>query len=143
MGIDNKTTHLEMIQGVVNRLAHCSFLLKGWSVILVSALFALAAKDTKLYFIYLAYLPAIAFWGLDGYYLWQERLFRALYDKVRAMDEPDIDFSMNTTPVKDQVASWRRVVISRTILVFHGAIVATITIVMLIALGVSKGGLNG
>ena len=131
--MDNKTRHLEMIQGVVNRLAHCSFLLKGWSVIIVSALFALAARDSKAYFIYLAYLPAIAFWGLDGYYLWQERLFRALYDRVRAMNESDVDFSMNTTQVKDQVASWPGVVFSRTIVAFHGAIVATITIVMLIA----------
>ena len=100
---------------------------------MVSALFALAAKDSKAYFIYLAYLPAIAFWGLDGYYLWQERLFRALYDRVRAMNDSDIDFSMDTRPVKDQVASWLWVVFSRTIFAFHGAIVATITIVMLIA----------
>lgn len=140
MGTENKTKHLELIQGVVNRLAHCSFLLKGWSVILVSALFALAAKDAKLYFIYLAYLPAVAFWGLDGYYLWQERLFRALYDEVRAMDDKDIDFSMDTRPVKGQVALWICVVFSRTILTFHGAIVATITIVMLIARSLSKGG---
>ena len=38
--MDKKLAHLEMIQGVVNRLANCSFLLKGWSVLLVSALFA-------------------------------------------------------------------------------------------------------
>jgi hypothetical protein len=130
--MDNKTKHLEMIQGIVNRLAHCSFLLKGWSVIIVSALFALAAKDSKAYFIYLAYLPAIAFWGLDGYYLWQERLFRALYDRVREMSDSDIDFSMDTAPIKNQVAPWISVVFSRTILAFHGAIVATITIVTLI-----------
>jgi len=35
---------------------------------------------------------------------------------------------MNTTPVKGQVASWFGVVFSRTTLVFHGAIVAAITI---------------
>jgi hypothetical protein len=85
--MENKRKHLEMIQGIVNRLAHCSFLLKGWSVILVSALFALAAKDAKIYFIYLAYFPAIAFWGFDGYFLWQERLFRKLYDRVRGTDD--------------------------------------------------------
>lgn len=140
MGTDNKTTHLQMIQGVVNRLAQCSFLLKGWSVILVSALFALAAKDARLYFIYLAYLPAIAFWGLDGYYLWQERLFRALYNTVRAVDEKDIDFSMDTSPVRNQIPSWISVVFSRTIFTFHVAIVATITIVALIACNISKGG---
>jgi hypothetical protein len=71
-----KRAHLEMIQGVVNRLSNNSFLLKGWSVLLVSGLFALAAKDAKALFVYIAYFPCCVFWGLDGYFLWQERLFR-------------------------------------------------------------------
>ena len=93
--MDNKQSHLGMIQAVVNRLSSNSFLLKGWSVVLVSAMFVFAAKDSKMIFIYLAYFPAISFWGLDGYFLHQERLFRALYDHVRVLDEKDIDFSMN------------------------------------------------
>ena len=43
--MDKKIKHLEMIQGVINRMASNSFLLKGWTVVLVSALFALAAND--------------------------------------------------------------------------------------------------
>ena len=39
--------HLELIQGVINRMAGNSFHLKGWSVVLVSALFALAASNAK------------------------------------------------------------------------------------------------
>ena len=34
---ENKRFHLEMIQGVVNRLAQNSFHIKGWSVVLVAA----------------------------------------------------------------------------------------------------------
>ena len=135
--MDNKRTHLEMIQGIVNRLANSSFLMKGWAVILVSALFALSAKDSRIYFIYLAYFPAIAFWGLDGYYLLQEKLFRKLYDKVREMDESDIDFSMDTSVVKDQVDSWLCVVFSKTIFAFHGTIVLTILIVMFVVLAIT------
>ena len=37
--MDAKLKHLEMIQGVINRMANCSFLLKGWSVTLIAALF--------------------------------------------------------------------------------------------------------
>ncbi|MDD5007970.1 MAG: hypothetical protein PHU49_09535 [Syntrophorhabdaceae bacterium] len=59
--MDNKQSHLGMIQGVVNRLSSNSFLLKGWSVVLASAMFAFAAKDSKMIFIYLAYFPAISF----------------------------------------------------------------------------------
>ena len=51
MNTENKIRHLEMIQGVINRMASNSFMLKGWAVTLVAGIFALAAKDTdKLYF---------------------------------------------------------------------------------------------
>lgn len=95
--MENKIKHLELIQGVVNRMAGNSFALKGWAVTLVAGIFALAAKDTdKLYFL-IAYIPIIIFWGLDSYYLLQERLYRALYDKVRLLPEIEIDFSMKAS----------------------------------------------
>ena len=94
MDSEKKIRHLEMIQGVINRMASNSFMLKGWAVTLVAGIFALAGKDTdKMYFL-VAYIPIIIFWGLDSYYLLQERLYRALYKKVCLMDEKDIDFSM-------------------------------------------------
>ena len=70
--MENKRKHLELIQGVINRLSTNSFLLKGWSVVLVSALFALSASDSRPAFVLLAYIPASIFWGLDGFFLWQE-----------------------------------------------------------------------
>lgn len=132
--MSSKHTHLEMIQGIVNRLSHNSFLLKGWSVVLVSAMFALAAKDSQLLFVYLAYFPAISFWCLDGYFLHQERLFRKLYDRVRKLSEDEIDFSMNTQSVQDQVASWAEVTISKTLIAFHGVILISIIVVTLISI---------
>jgi hypothetical protein len=42
--------HLEFIQATIVRLASNSFLLKGWTVTLVAALFALAAKETQHWF---------------------------------------------------------------------------------------------
>ncbi len=93
--MDNKQKHLEMIQGIINRMASNSFALKGWTVTLVAGIFALASKDAdKLYFL-IAYVPIVIFWGLDAYYLYQERLYRALYGKVRKMCEDKIDFDMN------------------------------------------------
>jgi hypothetical protein len=105
--MDRKLKHLDFIQGVINRMGQCSFLLKGWSVILVSGLFALAAKETNALFVYLAYLPAIAFWILDGYYLYQERLYRGLYDEIRGKEPDDIDFGMNAACFRGQrKATW-------------------------------------
>ena len=123
--------HLELIQGVINRMAGNSFHLKGWSVVLVSALFALAGSDKNVYFVYLAFLPAVAFWVLDGYFLWQERMYRKLYDAVRAETEEASDFSMNAYEYKDEVASWPVTCFSTTLLIFHGVVLAAIVIVML------------
>lgn len=95
--MDKKLKHLEMVQGVINRMASNSFMLKGWAVTLVAGIFALAGKDTdKLYFL-VAYVPVIVFWGLDAYYLLQERLYRSLYDKVRQTEKDNIDFSLKAT----------------------------------------------
>ncbi len=139
--MENKRAHLAMIQGVVNRLAQDSFLLKGWSVVLVSALFALAANNSNQHFVYLAYFPAIAFWILDGYFLWQERLFRALYDKVRVLNEDDIDFSMNTSELRAENKSWCDAILSNTLLIFHGTVIGSIVVVMVMVIIQNKGGL--
>ena len=68
----NKHKHLEMIQGVINRLASNSFSIKQWTVMLVSAIFVLVALDGSVP-VWVALVPVVAFWGLDGYFLRQER----------------------------------------------------------------------
>ena len=130
--MENKRAHLEMIQAVVNRMSVNSFLLKGWSVVLISALFALAAGDSQALFVYIAYFPAIAFWMLDAYFLRQERLFRKLYDRVRRLAETDVDFAMDTSVVDGEVAAWSAVVFSKTLLLFHGTVFGSIVVVMLV-----------
>lgn len=95
--MESKLKHLELVQAVISRMANNSFMLKGWAVTLISGIFVLSGKDTdKLYFL-VAYIPIIIFWGLDAYYLLQERLYRSLYDKVRQVDEDNIDFSLKAT----------------------------------------------
>ena len=128
---DRRKAHLAMIQGVINRLAQNSFLLKGWSVLLVSALLAVAASSSEDWILPVAFLPAVAFWGLDGYYLRQERLFRRLYDHARQADD-GIDYGMDTGPFQS-AERWRSVVVSRTLSAFHGTLVAAVVIVTVIA----------
>jgi hypothetical protein len=141
--METKVKHLELVQGVINRMAHCSFLLKGWSVILVSGLFALAAKEANPLFVYLAYLPAISFWVLDGYYLYQERLYRRLYEHVRSREPNDIDFGMNAVCFRGGgKATWSASTFSKTMLLFHGILVLTILVVM-IACILNAGGRSG
>lgn len=95
--MDNKVNHLQMIQGIINRMASNSFALKGWAVTLVAGIFALASKDAdKMYFL-VAYIPIVIFGCLDAYYLLQERLYRALYNMVRRLPNDDVNFSMDTS----------------------------------------------
>lgn len=119
--------HLELIQGVINRLASDSFRIKGWSVVLIAALFVLMARQGGTDLAPIGLLPVLAFWSLDGYFLWQERLFRALYDHVRAQDADAIDFSMNVEPFrKGWKLSWFGATFSRTPVLFHGALLGTL-----------------
>lgn len=90
-----KAQHLEMIQGIINRMAGNSFALKGWAVTLIAGVLILSDRDADKIFFLAAFVPVIFFWGLDSYYLLQERLFRALYNKVQTLKEEQIDFSMN------------------------------------------------
>ena len=125
--MDNKIKHLEFIQGVINRLASDSFRMKGWCVVLVAALFILLAREGRIEFIAVALIPVIAFWGLDGYFLWQERLYRALYDHVRTLEEDQIDFSMDADPFRTgPPRTWPSATFSRTLFVFYGALALTL-----------------
>jgi len=129
----NKHKHLEFLQATISRMAGNLFLLKGWTITLIAALFALAAKDANRAFAILAYFPLLMFWALDGYFLSQERCFRALYDRVRQMDETQIDFSMDTRPFKDEFRNtWLGAILSRTLIVYYLSLAAVLLVLLVI-----------
>ena len=102
---------------------------------LVSALLAFAVTSSEELILLLAFLPALSFWGLDGYFLCQERRFRALYDHVRSQDEALSDYSLDTGSVPDLTSyhTWLSAPFSRTLVLFHGAVVVTVIAVLLVA----------
>ncbi len=129
--MDAKLKHLEMIQGVINRMAHTSLLLKGWSVTLISAFAFLVARYSNPSLMVLAYFPLLAFWSLDSYFLWQEKMYRKLYEKVATTNVGDINFDMDATKFKDDVHSLIRVgLTSNTIWLFHLAFFVVICLVL-------------
>ena len=125
--------HLTLIQAVITRLAQNSFAYKGWAITLVAAIFALAAKEVNPYYLLIALLPTITFWGLDAYYLRQERLFRKLYDSVRSSGTAANLFSMDTLPYNNQVATWWGTCWSKTIGWLYGPMAMAILVVTSIA----------
>lgn len=124
-----KLKHLELIQNAINRLANSSFFLKGWTVIFVAAVLGFAAKDSRPMYVWLAAIPTVFFWILDGFYLNQEQRFRRLYDAVRKINEDEIDFSMDTQPF-EQNREWLKAVSSKTLLFFYIPILLVIAIVL-------------
>ena len=128
--MEAKIKHLELIQTVIARMAKNSFILKGWGVTLVSAIFALAVGKSEKTFVWIALFPAITFWILDAYFLQQEGLFRSLYEHVRAVDPAKVDFSMNTAAFRKTTRSWAGRLFSKTLFIFHGTVIAIIIIAL-------------
>ena len=118
--MDKKIKHLEFIQTVIGRQAKNSFLLKGWTITIVAALLTFTPKDGALKPIFTVYALIFVFWVLDSYYLWQERLFRALYNHVRKLKEEKINFDMNANRFSKEIdCSWWDIFISRTVFLFY------------------------
>ena len=139
--MSDKQKHLEMIQGVINRLSRNSFLLKGWNVTLFSALIALSTHKSDINLVYFAWIPIIILWSLDAFFLRQEKLFRKLYDLVREVPEDKIDFSMDTDQImgNDRPKRWKAF-LSKTLIPFHGPLLLTIIAILIYRL--AQGGNN-
>lgn len=128
--MENKRKHLELIQGVINRMAGNLFFLKGWAITIIAGLSGLSAKDANLNEIFIALFLAIIFWVLDGYFLSQERKYRDLYDHVRKLDEKDIDFAMDTRPYDNDYNSWMSSIFSKTLMWFYFPLIIVMVIII-------------
>lgn len=126
--LEIKKQHMDMIQNIITRMASNSFLVKGWSISLISAILIFANKDNNSNYIIVTFLPAISFWILDAYYLQLERKFRELYKEVQQDYVNDINnvalFSMNISNYK--VASIPRIMFTISVAPIHLVILITI-----------------
>ncbi len=135
-GTEKVVRHLEMTQAVINRLGSNSFLLKGWSMtVIVSAVVLMARYDIQRPCLILSLIiPILGFWILDGYFLWQERLFRKIYDEVRC--QADTDFKMDVMKHKNKPkCSWASATFSTTLGLFYLMEVGLVVFVFFITSG--------
>ncbi len=130
---------IEIIQDIIKRMAFNSFMIKGWVITLVVV--ALLLKGTK-YQIGIAFIPLLVFWFLDAYFLWQERLYRKLYEWVitNRLNTEEYLFNMNAYRFKDKVQSRVRIMFSITLGWFYGSIAILIVIYALVVLIIKGGG---
>ncbi len=129
---DDLPKHLEFILDVVERHARNSFVLKGWSVTLVAALFLLAVRGAEPALAMAAgLLPSLTFWALDAYYLRQERMYRSLYNHVRKETPNSEDrFSLNARPFASEVHGWFRTLFATPVFWFHAAVLAIVIVAL-------------
>lgn len=126
----NKLKHLEMIQAIITRMAQNSFMVKGWALTLVVALFAFVPKVESL-FIPLAFAPIIFFMCLDAFYLQSERRYRKLYDIVRNKDEEEIDFDLKSNECKEKNNRYISCLFSKSIMLFYVPLIIVVICIII------------
>ncbi len=72
--------HLEIVQGIIQRMAENSRSCKVWCVTIVSAVLVLVARTGKPDHALIAVVPTLLLLVLDTYYLTMERRFRNSYN---------------------------------------------------------------
>ncbi|MGX1673584.1 hypothetical protein [Streptomyces sp. NPDC055400] len=130
---DGQIRHLELIQAVVARLGNNSFLIKGWALTLMGALLAFAAGNGSRTVAATGFVPIVAFWLLDGYFLYKERLFRRLYDKVRRPGGGIEPFSLDASAGAERAGTLRAAG-SLTVALFYGGLALAQLIALVVLL---------
>jgi len=130
---------IEIIQDIIKRMALNSFMIKGWAITLVVVTLLLKGNH---YQAWIAFIPLIIFWFLDAYFLWQERLYRGLYNWVIAnrLKTDEYILNMDAYRFKGQTQSKIRIMFSITLGWFYGAIGLLILIYILFLFIFLKGG---
>ncbi len=119
-GTEKVVEHLKLTQAVIDRLGRNSLWVKTWSLsLVVTAMILVAIQDLRhLIFILMPITLVLGSWTLDGYFLWQERLFRKVYDELRV--QSDTDFEMNPMKHKNKPkCSWLSAILSVTLVIFY------------------------
>lgn len=123
-----KIAHLNMLQGVISRMATGSFTIKGYVVaLLVALLIAFSRESVDKGFSIIIYFPFLLSL-LDIYYLRQERVYREVYNRSAKSKESDCNFSMG--PSKDDLSSISYWGCSTSVAIwpFYGLLVLLVTV---------------
>lgn len=121
---------IDLIEACITRMANNSFLIKGWTAAIVSALLAvMEQKDNMPYGSMVALVVATVFWYLDTYYLNLERLYRHKFNWVVENRLQSNEFIFDLNPYmnveknrKDSYTVRWDVVFSKTLELFYGSI---------------------
>jgi hypothetical protein len=137
--MDREVLHkeIDLIQGVINRMASNSFMLKGWLISLIAVVLALS-KDSlfscnAIFVCSILCFPILIFWYLDAFFLHREKCYRALYEWVikNRMSTNENLYSLNYRPYQKKVNSQLKIMFSKTLFPIYGLSFILLIIVIL------------
>ena len=132
---DDKIAHLQMIQGVIDRMSTSAAVYKGFAATIVTGIAAISFTDVRSRVLLAAFLPVVCFLAMDTYYLQLEKKYRILYEKVRT-EVVLSDFSLNPYCTKDELKKNRATVLdclrSPSIWMFYGPIIVLAAVVLVL-----------
>ncbi|MCT0042171.1 hypothetical protein EFL87_06740 [Weissella confusa] len=137
--VDNtdKRFYLTQIQDIVKRMGSNSFVVKGWFITLVTALYAYYFHNNDYRALVGVLIVSMLFWYHDAYYLALERSYRNLYKRASKLDSNDIDFYLGLKS-EDKESIWSGAF--RPILLgSYGVVVVGTIIVLVFIFGVNYG----
>ena len=120
---------VEIVQGIISRMGHNSFLIKGWSVTLVVA--SLLFKGI-FYHHFVAFVPWFIFWWFDAYFLRLEKLYRMLYEWLvnNRLNSSEFLLDMDKDRLEgrfgEDVPCTYQIMLSKTVIVFYGFLLSII-----------------
>ena len=138
LGVESSAVqkHLEIMQGVIQRMADNSRSCKVWCVTLVSAILVLVAQTGKAEHALIALAPTVLFYVLDAYYLALERGFRRSYERFvgklheERLTDSDL-YNVAPTGSTPRGTLWAMFK-SFSILPFYAVVVATVALAWLL-----------
>lgn len=123
--------HLKMIQPIITRMSSAMLSIKAFSLTTFSFLVGLSIKDKILEMFFVVFPLMLIFGVLDAFYLWQEKLYRSLYDDTRTSAKTD--FNMDVKKYKSTI-KYSSCIKSIAIWSFYGILLICNSILLYISL---------
>lgn len=95
---------IDLIQSCINRMAHNSFIVKGWMISVLAVLLGLLSKTFNVTILSIVcIIVSMCFWYLDGFFLRLERLYRWKYEWIIKNRMSSNEYYYDLNPYNDKM----------------------------------------
>ena len=124
MDNDNLFKEIDLIQECIRRMAHNSFMVKGWALTVFAGVTAFTHGDNFNDYILLicsTIIPFVCFWLLDTFFLHTERRYRKVYEvMLEKRRKGDLSGQFELNPHNVSINCFGKTMFSTTLALFYG-----------------------